>query len=153
MGVAHVNPHGKGKAVLMNLSPQWYNAFRAEGCGPAEKRSVFMKHLEPSGPGRWVEIEGAGEKTHGYEITYWSKEGRTIVFVCFNPEITGSSTGGGHAAGLRAGKASIKLRFRKSVKDVRDERTGKDLGTGDRFDLTWTMNEALVLSFEGRPPR
>ena len=36
--------------------------------------------------------------------------------------------------------------------DLRDERTGAALGAGDSFDLTWTTNEALVLSFLGAPP-
>ena len=30
---------------------------------------------------------------------------------------------------------------------------GKNLGDGHEFPLTWTMNEAVVLSFEGTPPR
>ena len=38
-----VNRFGKGTAVLMNLSPQWYNAYRAAGAEAAEKRSAFMQ--------------------------------------------------------------------------------------------------------------
>ena len=35
MPVGHVQNFGRGIAVHMNLSPQWYNAFRAVGVGPA----------------------------------------------------------------------------------------------------------------------
>ena len=51
---------GKGRAVLMNLSPQWYLAYRAAGappprrsarssCGPAERESQPWVHLVESG--------------------------------------------------------------------------------------------------------
>jgi hypothetical protein len=153
MNVLHENAYGKGRACLLNLSPQWYNAYREEGFAPARKRAVFMNPLHAAGLHRWVEIEGAGGRTHGYEITYWSKEGRTLLFVCFNPGVTGSSTGGGRAARLATEEIPIRLAFRKAVKDVRDERTGGKLDDGKCFDLEWKMNEAMVLSFAGRPPR
>ncbi|KKM03083.1 hypothetical protein LCGC14_1777970, partial [marine sediment metagenome] len=45
MGVDHVNKYGRGTAVLMNLSPQWYNAHRQDGYEPAAKRKAFIKHV------------------------------------------------------------------------------------------------------------
>ena len=47
--VGHANKFGEGRAVLMNLSPQWYNAFRAAGPKPAFKREVFMKPVFDAG--------------------------------------------------------------------------------------------------------
>ena len=112
-----------------------------------------MKHVKAAGVKRWVWIENAGETEHGYEITYWSKDGRTIVFVCFNPEVRGSMLGGGNAAGLKTETVPIQLRFAGKVTDARDERDGRNLGDSDHFRFRWTMNEAVVMSFKGPPPR
>lgn len=146
-------PPGKGKAVLMNLSPQWYNAYRAAGFEAAMKRDVFMTHIVQAGLKRWVAIKNAGQREFGYEITYWSKDGRTIVFVCFNPETVGKETGGGHSVGLKTDAVPIVLEFAKPVKGARDERTGKDLGAGQEFQFEARMNQAVVMSFAGPPPR
>ncbi len=148
MPVINVNPYGQGTAVLMNLSPQWYNAYRCEGFAEAAAaRAYFMDAIHDSGINRWVEIEGAGAAEHGYEITYWTKDERTIVMVCFNIENIVSSS----AVGLRSGVIPITLKFYSPVEGLRDERTGAELGAGDRFDLNWKMNEALVLSYAGDP--
>jgi hypothetical protein len=148
-----VRRHGQGTAVLMNLSPQWYNAFRDAGHEAALKRDVFVRHVAAGGAKRWVELAGAGEAEHGYEITYWSKEGRTIVCLCLNPEVIGSQVGGGNAAGLKTQILPITLSFANGVAGVRDERTEKELGAGKQFRLDWRTNEAVILSFAGSPPR
>ncbi len=151
--VNHTQRYGKGSAVLMNLSPQWYNAFRVAGAGPARKREIFMHHLAEAGVAPWIRIKDAGEKEHGYEITYWSKAAagnnpaKTIVFVCYNPEIIGNSLGGGNSQGLKTAELPVTLELRGEVHDMRDERTGKDLGGGRTFTLNWKQDEALVLSF------
>jgi hypothetical protein len=148
MEVNKVSKFGQGKAVLMNLSPQWYNAYRAEGFETAKKREVFMKHVKDAGCKRWVEIEGAGDKEFGYEVTYWNKDGRTILFVCSNPEIKGNSEGGGNSAGLKTDTAEVTLKFAKPVSEAKDERAGTDLGKGDSFKFQWKMNEDIVMSFK-----
>lgn len=150
MKTVNVNKVGKGTAVLLNLSPQWYNAYRAAGAEPAAKRSTFMEHVEKATGKRWVSLKPAGGKEHGYEITYWKKDGRVILFVCMNPEISVSSTGGGNSVGLNASVLPVTLSFANKVAGLRDERTGKDLGSGNDFKFDWPMNEAIVLSFEGK---
>ena len=152
VGQVKAGAGGAGKAVLMNLSPQWYNAYRTQGFDAAGKRQAFVKHVTDAIGPRWVALKGAGAKEFGYEITYWAKGGRTIVFVCFNPEITGSQTGGGNSTGLKSQTAGVMLQFAAPVKGARDERTGKDLGAGKEFPMDWPMNQALVVSFEGPPP-
>jgi len=149
MDVAKVNKFGSGTAVLLNLSPQWYNAYRIQGAGPAAKRDVFMAPVAAAGVKRWVEIKNADDKVFGYEITYWQKGGRTILFVVTNPEISVSSEGGGNAVGLKTQTVPITLQFAKPVKGARDERTGKDLGDGKEFKFDWTINQAVVMSFAG----
>jgi hypothetical protein len=150
MPIETVNRVGKGTAVLMNLSPQWYNAYRAAGNEneAAKRRETFLKPLFEAGLRRWVEIVDAGEATFGHEITYFRlPDGRTALFLCANLETSGSELGGGNAIGLQTGRLDVTLRFAKPVRSVRDERKGVDLGDGASFPLTWTHNEALVLSF------
>ena len=149
MKTATVNRVGKGTGVLLNLSPQWYNAYRAKGAEAAAKRTTFMEPVQAATGKRWVSLKGAPGKEFGYEITYWKKDGRTILFVCMNPEIAVSSTGGGNLVGLKSEVLPVTLAFRGKVNGVRDERTGKDLGSGAEFKFDWPMNEAIVISFEG----
>ena len=148
MPTANINHVGHGKAVLMNLSPQWYNAYRVAGHAAAQHRAAFLKHITADGFTRWIEIAGAGEAEFGYEITYFRKpDGRTILFVCANPETVGTELGGGNASHLKTGSFPITLKSAKTLHHVRDERQDKDLGRGTRFPLVWPRNEALVLSF------
>ena len=139
---------GNGSAVLMNLSPQWYNAYRVAGSAAAKRRDTFLKYVHTNTAGRWVEIENAAEPEFGYEITYFHKpDGRTVLFVCWNPEISGSQLGGGNAVGLKQGAIPITLKFANPIRNVRDERRGIPLKEGQRFPFTWLRNEAIVISF------
>jgi hypothetical protein len=148
-GVRTVRRYGKGTAVLMNLSPQWYLAYRVAGAAQASKRAAFMQYVHNAGVKRWVELKGAGEKEFGYEIVYWKlRNGRTVLFVVMNPEVYATSEGGGNSVGLKTDMAPVTLSFPAAVKDARDERTGKALGSGSEFPFNWKMNEALVVSFD-----
>jgi hypothetical protein len=146
MPTNHVNRYGKGSAVLLNLSPQWYNAYRADGSDAATRRAVFLNPTHAAGVLPWVKLE-AGGKTASAEITYWTKGDRTILFVVSNPEITVSSAGGGNSVGLSAETAPVTLEFKTPITSVRDERAGKDLPAGKTFRFQWKMNEAIVMSF------
>ncbi len=149
MGTDHVSQVGRGTAVLMNLSPQWYNAYRVAGADGARRRETFIRHVKAAGVRRWVDLEGAGEAVFGYEITYFRKaNGRKVLFLCRNPEVTGSELGGGNAAGLKTGAVKATLKFSLPVRNVRDERTGAPLPNGDLFRFTWRQNEAIVLSMD-----
>jgi len=148
-----VHSFGKGTAVLLNLSPEQYNAYREAGFEPSLRRSVFMQPVIDAVGKPWVRIKNAGQAEHGYEITYWKKGDRTIVCLGLNPEITGSSTGGGNAAKLRSQTLHVTLQFRSPVSGVRDERAGKSLGDGAEFQVDWQTNESAILSFAGLPIR
>jgi hypothetical protein len=154
MDVCTVNKYGAGTAVLLNLSPQWYSAYRGKSYSEAAaKRDVFTQYVKKAVGPRWARLDNAGDKENGYEITYWSKGDRTILFVCYKPEITAGSLGGGNSVGLKKDKIPVTLSFTQPVKQVRDERAGKDLGDGSEFKFDWTMNEAVVLSLtRGTPP-
>ena len=64
-----------------------------------------------------------------------------------------TNEGGGNARRLRTDKLPITLALAAQVKDVKDERSGKDLGAGKAFTLAWKLNEAAALSFAGDPPK
>ncbi|MDQ2686332.1 MAG: beta-galactosidase trimerization domain-containing protein [Armatimonadota bacterium] len=143
---------GSGTATLLNLSPQWYNAYRVAGFEAAQRRETFLAPLTAAGVKRWVEIENAGPADFGHEMTYFRKpDGRTVLYVCWNPEIVGSETGGGNAVGLKTDAAPVTLGFTSPVQSVHNERSGASLGDGTQFTLTWPRNEALVLSFNRAP--
>ena len=151
--VNQTHKYGSGTAVLMNLSPQWYNAYRVAGTAQAAKRDTFMQHLKGAGVTPWVRLKGAGDREHGYEITYWSKQeaghpARTILFVGLNPEISGTDLGGGNSIGLKTATLPITLQFTRDIKGLRDERTGEERGNGREFPFDWKQNEAVVVSFD-----
>lgn len=148
MSTVAINHVGTGTAVLMNLSPQWYNVYRLQGAGAAAKRSVFMKPIHDAGVTRWVQIKNAGAKEFGYELTYWTQGARTILFLIANKDVEATDLGGGAAVGLKEDTIPITLAFAKAVRNVKNERTGTPLGSGREFPLTWKQNEACVISFE-----
>jgi hypothetical protein len=130
----------------MNLSPQWYNAYRVVGAEAARRREAFVRQL---GVTPAVTVRG-GPAAFGWEVTRWRAGDRTILFLTSNPEIAGSETGGGNAVGLRSESVPVTLEFAQPITGVRDERAGKPLPDGTRFPVRWTMNEAVVLSFTSR---
>ena len=149
MTTHNVNHVGSGTAILMNLSPQWYNAYRVTGFEAAHHRDTFMSHVLKSGIQPRVQIENADEASFGHEFTTFRRpDGRRVLFVCSNPETVGTELGGGNAAKLKTGAIPITLKFATPVRNLRDERLGKDLGSGSRFPLSWIRNEALVLTFD-----
>ncbi len=155
MPVDQTRKNGRGTAILMNLSPQWYNAYRTEGSIAAEKRTVFMRHLHNAGLNRWVELRSDGDRQFGCELTYWTvrdpsgtaKGSRTVLFVCMNPEIEANEVGGGNAIQLKTDSLNGVLHFTHDVHDLRNERTGQSMGNGSDFEIVWKQNEAVVVSF------
>ncbi len=153
MSAGKPNRVGKGMAVLMNLSPQWYNAYRVQGATAARKREFFMRHLSDAGVAPRVRVRAPAGQEFGSEITYWSlpataaAPARTLLFLCLNPEISGTMLGGGNAIGLKSETVPVTLEFATEIKP-RDERTGRELGSGREFTFDWKQNEALVISFD-----
>ena len=147
---AHTAPYGNGRATLLNLSPLRYHLHRQQGPAAAATRSTFMRPLHDAGIRRWVQLEPADAKTFGHEITYWEKDGRTILFLIMNAPAKVNSDGSGQGTATPSATHPVTLAFDKPVANARDERTGKSLGTGQRFHLQWKQNEACVISFDPR---
>jgi hypothetical protein len=150
--VARARPAGRGRAVYLNLSPQRYLMERQEGTADAERRRPFLDPLRQAGVAPWIEARSLGRPLP-LEVTYWSKGGRTLVFVLQNVPISGGATGGGGAEGLAEARVAIEVRLAAPVAAVLDERTGKPLPGGDRFRFELDTAEALFFSFAGPPPR
>ncbi|MES2571749.1 MAG: beta-galactosidase trimerization domain-containing protein [Verrucomicrobiota bacterium] len=157
MSAGKPNRVGKGMAVLMNLSPQWYNAYRVQGATAARKREFFMRHLSDAGVAPRVRVRAPAGQEFGSEITYWSlpataaAPARTLLFLCLNPEISGTMLGGGNAIGLKSVlEENEDLQTEEFATEIkpRDERTGRELGSGREFTFDWKQNEALVISFD-----
>ncbi|NOY00221.1 MAG: hypothetical protein GXP30_10865, partial [Verrucomicrobia bacterium] len=145
------NSFGDGAGVLMNLSPQWYHVLRGQGFEKAKARSLFMKHLRTANVTARVRIANPTEASFTYEITYWKQNDRILLFLIMNPEVTGSSAGGGNSQGLKTEKIKVTLKFENPIKQVRNERKDQDLADGDEFTLDWINNEAVVLSYKLDP--
>ncbi|MGH7162054.1 MAG: beta-galactosidase trimerization domain-containing protein [Planctomycetota bacterium] len=126
---------GKGKAVYLNLSPQRYLQYREEGKTTAAHSALFLEHVPARA--RVTPLAG-GERARDLETTYWSKDGRTLLFVVQNP---------GPAGKLRRESFRIELAFARPAKDLVNERTGEALGDGDRFAFDFPACEALFLSY------
>jgi hypothetical protein len=148
---------GRGRAVYLNLSPQRYLQYRQEGTAGEEERRPF---LEPvlragrAGVAPWIEVTSNGRRPAvPLEATYWSKGGRTLVFVLQNVPIASSPTGGGGAEGLAAATIPLEVRLAAPVHGVVDERTGRKLPDGDRFSFRLDTAEAVLFSFAGGPPQ
>lgn len=144
---------GKGRAVYINLSPQRYLQYREENLTTAAQRDVFVRHVRDAGIEPWITVTGPdGRRPRNCETVYWTKAGRTYVFVVQNAAVTGSSLGGGGAKELAAEKIRIDVRLLGPVTDVRNERTEEALGAGSRFVLDYNPIEAALFSFAGEPP-
>jgi len=122
-------------ACYLNLSPLRYLRLREAGLAEPRHRDVFLKSF-PTKP--LVTVEG----DRLVEVTMWTKDDRTLLFVVQNPVL--------HLDGKRSvqrGKVPIELRFAREVEDLRNERTGEALGKGDRFEVDFVRTEAVFCSF------
>ncbi len=144
---------GQGRAVYLNLSPQRYLQYRQEGKAGEEESRPFLEPVSRAGVHPWIEWTSGGRQSPvPLEATYWSKGGRTLVFVLQNVPIASSSTGGGGPEGLAATAIPLEVRLAAPVRDVRDERTGRGLSDGDRFTFRLDTTAAVFFSFAGSPP-
>ena len=122
--VGTVRQVGKGKAVYLNLSPQRYLVDRDE------RRRIF---LDPLGIRPWIEVSPPK-----LETVSWSKDGRMLVLILAAEPIADR-------------RIPVRIRLAAPVTGAVDERTGRPLPDGDRFQLDLDPAEAVFLSF--RSPR
>jgi hypothetical protein len=144
---------GAGTAVYMNLSPQRYLLYRDEDDDASEKyMRVFTDPVMAGGVKPWVVLTRNGKRPHALEATYFTKNGRTMVFVVRNAAVTSSELGAATGGSTERGKVTVDVDFSATVNDVVNERTGEKLGSGRKFTVTYNVQEAAFLSFAGNPP-
>ena len=144
---------GKGRAVYLNLSPQRYLMYRQEGTAGTEQRLPFLEPVRRAGVKPWIEARDGGSRPLDLEAVYWSKGGRTLVFVLQNIPISGRFVEDGEEAKLTGETVPVEVVLAAPVREARDERTGRKLPAGNRFSFRLKTTEAVFFSFKGSPPR
>lgn len=145
---------GSGRAIYLNLSPQRYLMHRQEGRASPELRRPFLDPVLAAGASPWIRLASQGARPEGIEATYWSKNGRTLVFLTRNLEIEGGPGGG--PVDLVAERLPLEVELAGEVQGAVDERTGTplgDRGRGRRFRFDLDTTQAVFFSFAGPPPR
>jgi hypothetical protein len=153
LGAGSAREVGKGRAVYVNLSPQRYLRYREEGTATDAQCRVFLEPVLAAGVRPWVRVTAAGKRPANTETTYWTKDGRTLVFVLQKAATSGNSAGGGGADGLVDRTLDVDVELAAPVRDLRDERTGRRLGDGKTVSLPFHTTEAVFFSFQGTPVR
>lgn len=149
--VGTVRKVGAGTAVYLNLSPQRYLQYREEGMADDTVRRPFIQPIFDTGIRPWVNVRSEGRRPANVEVCYWKKDGRIYVLIVQSAFITGSPTGEGGAEELKVRTIPVDVEFARTVRDVRDERTGQVLGDGTRFRFEFPLEEAVFLSFADGP--
>lgn len=139
-------PVGKGKAIYLNLSPQRYLQYRQEGTATDARRDVFIRYLRAAGVKPRVIVTGPdGKRPPRIEVTYWTKAGRTYLFVIQSAAVTGSAQGGGGAEGIMHKRTRLTLTFPRPIA-LTDERTGRRHPTARAHTLPFSPIEAILVS-------
>ena len=71
----------------------------------------------------------------------------TILCAARNPLVFDETADPWQETMIPGETVSLEIILDRPVQAARDERTGQDLGDGQRFEIPWTANEAAVISF------
>ena len=145
--VGVVRAVGRGRAVYLNLSPQRYLQYRAEGTVEQSHREPFISPILEAGVRPWIQVTSDGQRPANLEVCYWRKGPRIYVFVVQSAPVTGSSTGNTGAEQLNVRTIPIEVTLQRRVRGVQNERTGEQLGDGTRFTFELPLAEAVLFSF------
>ncbi len=149
LGMKKVRQVGRGRAVYLNLSPQRYLQYREEGMATDAHRATFLGQINPSGRPPRVVVTHRGRRPPQCEATYWSRGGRTYVFILKNLPVNATTTGGGGVSGLNADGITVDVEL-PALRKVVDERTGKALGEGKAFAFRFIGVEPVFFSYASR---
>jgi hypothetical protein len=137
-----------GKHACLNLSPVGYLLQRPEGKGAAWTAGVASL-LKEAGVTPRLTIQEDGKPSPQTEAIFWKYPDRMTVCVVKNPDRRASiDSFGTSSGGLGEGRISLRLAFAQEVKDLRNERSGKKLGSGKSFEDEFTPWEANVYTYE-----
>jgi hypothetical protein len=142
----------RGRAVYLNLSPQRYLMYRQERTDTDAHRRLFLQPVFDAGVRPWLRIT-SNVHLPRIETTSWTKNGRTLAFIMQNVALVKTSESGGVAAeDLVEARVPIEVRLAGPVTGAVNERTGRPLPDGDRFQFEMDTTEAVFFSFQGPPP-
>ncbi len=145
LGLPKVHKVGRGRAIYLNLSPQRYLQYREEGTASDAHRAAFLSEINPSGRPPRIVVTQAGKRPPRIETTYWSKSGRTYIFIFTNLPVNASSTGGGGVSGPAHAASRLDVEL-PSKHAVVNERNGAKLGPGTTFTFDFNGVEPVFFS-------
>jgi hypothetical protein len=70
----------RGTAVHLNLPPLRYLQYREKGKADPSQRQLFLEHVLAAVKPR-VAVTSAGARPRNCEVTYWTRDNRTLLFI------------------------------------------------------------------------
>lgn len=136
-----------GKAIYLNLSPIGY-LLKRSGNLAKDWMALTAGLLKEAGVSPRLTLQTDGQPAHCLEPIFWKNGERITLCLIHNMERTFSVDDFGDVkGGLGKEKQKLKLAFAKPVKDLKNERTGKALGSGKEFEDEFTPWEANVYTY------
>jgi hypothetical protein len=136
-----------GKSVYLNLSPIGYLIKRSTDA-VEPWRALIGGLLKDAGVEARVKLSIAGKPATQTESIFWKNGERTTLCIIKNLDRKAAIDGfGSMDTKLEDAKLKLKLQFAKPVKDLKNERTGKELGGGSDFEDDFTPWEANVYTY------
>jgi len=140
---------GRGWAHLMNVSLIEYLFLRIlDPEEAAARRRLVMELAERAGVRPVVRLRVEGKPPLRTEVTRWQAEDRTILCVARNPLVFGEASEPWQETITGGETVPLEILLDRTVREAVDERTGRPLQAGDRFEVPWTTSEAAVISFQ-----
>ncbi|MBI3830665.1 MAG: beta-galactosidase trimerization domain-containing protein [Planctomycetes bacterium] len=136
----------KGKAVYLNLSTIGYLMER--GKDQSKEWLPFVSGLmKDAGVAPRLTITAEGKPASETESIFWKNGDKITLCVLKNISRAATISSFGASGNLADGKVKLKLSFAAAVKDLKNERTGKALGSGKDFDDEFAPWEANVYTY------
>ncbi|MCD6469986.1 hypothetical protein J7L29_04225 [Candidatus Bathyarchaeota archaeon] len=139
--------YGKGKAILLNISPLEYLELRGTPEGD-EYRKLFEDLIYPVVK-PWVNVtDSSGKRLPITEVTYFRRGGRIYIIVTKNPlrGIAGVPDVASEKS-LTDEPITVTITIDRPVKDLVNERTGERYGDVSSVQVEWVPSEIIFLSF------
>lgn len=139
---------GLGWAHLMNVSLIEYLFLRVYDPEEAAARRRFVMELAARAgvrPATQLRVEGTPPLRT--EVTRWQSEDRTVICVARNPLVFGEAAEPWQETLAPGETVALEILLDRPVQGAVEERSGRALGDGDRFEVPWTTNQAAVISF------
>jgi len=140
---------GRGWAEHMNISVIEYIKVRQDDLSKTKKyRAPIVKLLKEAGVVANVILKVNGKVSQITEATFWKNNGRTYVFVVKNPMKFASEFKATETKGVSDTNVKLEITFKKKKADLKNEITGKSLGSSKKITVDWNLSKAAVISYK-----